>query len=262
MYILYLDESGNPDNPEDRHFVLAGVAVFERVTYFLSQAVDQVQSAHLPGLEPLPFHAAEMRAGKGFWRKIEAATRLAILHDLAKVLADANRSGVVLFAAAVEKNAACHGEEAVKRAAEEICRRFDIYLKRLYRERDDPQRGLLVFADSSYRKRHRLWVREFRQLGTRWGAINNLSDIPYFAEPAETRPLQLADLISHATFLLYERRKPELMRALLSRFDQKNGVLHGLMHVTADDQCGCPACASRRSPGDFGDWCAEAPDET
>jgi hypothetical protein len=53
MYILYLDESGNPDDPSDRHFVLGGAAVFERAAHFLTRALDEVQATHVPGLEPI-----------------------------------------------------------------------------------------------------------------------------------------------------------------------------------------------------------------
>jgi hypothetical protein len=198
VYILYLDESGNPDDPGDRHFVLGGAAVFERVTHFLCRALDEVQAKHLPGLEPIDFHAAEMRSGRGFWRGIEKAKREEILQDVTHAIVNANHPGVVLFAAVVEKNERLYGEEAVKHATEEVCRRFDIFLTRRYREHDDPQRGLIVFAQSSYEKRARIWVRGFRELGTRWGAINNLSDIPYFAQARETRLLQAADAVAHA----------------------------------------------------------------
>ena len=40
MYLLYLDESGNENDPNDRYFVLAGLALFERQTYFLAQAFE------------------------------------------------------------------------------------------------------------------------------------------------------------------------------------------------------------------------------
>lgn len=33
MYLLYVDESGSPGDPNQKHFVLAGVAVFERETH-------------------------------------------------------------------------------------------------------------------------------------------------------------------------------------------------------------------------------------
>ena len=41
MYILYLDESGTHD--ESGHFVVAGIAVFERQTYCLAQGMERLQ---------------------------------------------------------------------------------------------------------------------------------------------------------------------------------------------------------------------------
>ena len=260
VYILYLDESGNPDDPSDRHFVLAGAAVFERVVHFLTRALDEVQAKHLPGLEPIDFHAAEIRSGRGFWRGVEKEKREAIVQDVTTAIASANHPGVVLFAAVIEKNERLYGEEAVKHATEEVCRRFDILLTKRYQEHDDPQRGLIVFAESSYEKRARIWVRGFRELGTRWGAINNLCDIPYFAQARETRLLQVADTIAHGAFLLYERRNASIMQALVRRFDQRDGVLHGLVHVTSNKEtCECPRCSSNRKPNDFGPWLAPPP---
>ena len=69
MYVLYLDESGNESDPSDRHFVLAGLAVFERQIHFLTEAVDEMQNKHLPGYEPIPMHASPMRKGKDFCGK-------------------------------------------------------------------------------------------------------------------------------------------------------------------------------------------------
>ena len=58
MYLLYLDESGNEDDPGDMHFVLGGAAVFERQTFFLSQDLDGLQAQHFPGLPPVEFHTS------------------------------------------------------------------------------------------------------------------------------------------------------------------------------------------------------------
>src|SRR5258708_27499135 len=122
MYILYLDESGNPDDPADKHFVIGGIAVFERQTFFLSHEVDLIQEKHFPGIPPLEFHASHIRSGKGFWRSIASVTRSAVLDDLAQVISKANNPGVMLFAAVVEKDSALYGEDAVKFATEQICR--------------------------------------------------------------------------------------------------------------------------------------------
>jgi hypothetical protein len=152
MYLLYLDESGNPDDPSDKHFVIGGVAVFERTTFFLSNEVDLIQQKHFPSLPPIEFHASHIRNGKGFWRGIDAPTRDFVLQDLAQVIAKANNPGVVLFSAVIEKSASIYGEEAVKVATEQVCKRFDTFLKRRAQEHNDPERGLLVFAESHYHK--------------------------------------------------------------------------------------------------------------
>lgn len=254
MFLLYIDESGNEDNPADKYFVLAGAAVFERVTFFLSQAFDEVQAKHFPGSPPIPFHAQHIRSGKDFWRTVDETKRAEVLADLANAIATSNRP--VLFAAAIEKTNLLHGEDAVEHATAEICRRFDLFLKRKFTDEGDPQRGLLIFSEGRFHKRARIWVRGFRNLGTRWGVLHNLADIPYFASMTETRLLQVADIVAHAVFMLYERRDATLIKPFLDRFDRKDGVLHGLVHHRAHHLtiCECPSCASRATPGVYGSW--------
>lgn len=256
MYLLYLDESGNPDDPQDRHFVLAGAAVHETQTHWLSTELDRLQAQYFPGLPPITFHATEIRSGKGgFWRSQEKDRRDSLLLDIAQKIKD-TRKQVALFAAVVEKNQDVYGEGAIRLALDEICGRFDIFLKRQFHENNDPQRGLLVFSDSSYKKNAKVWVREFKERGTRLGILKNLSDIPYFATPAETRMLQVADFVAHAFFQLYERRNPTLAAPLLSKVDQKDGILHGLVHVSKarGNTCECPRCFSSRAPGRPSPW--------
>ncbi|MYA43576.1 MAG: DUF3800 domain-containing protein [Gemmatimonadetes bacterium] len=161
-----------------------------------------------------------------------------------------------LYAAAIEKNTELYGEHAVEAATEQVCKRFDTFLKRRYREYNDAQRGLLIFSEGRFDARAKLWVRGFRRRGTRWGSIYNLADIPYFAPMKESRLLQAADFIAHATWLSYERRDHTLARRLLRHFDLHEGVLHGLVHVgpSRGRDCDCPACTSRRIPGNIGPW--------
>jgi hypothetical protein len=255
VYLLYLDESGNAHDPADRHFVLGGAAIFERVTYFLSNALDAVQAKHLPGIQPVAFHATEMRGGKGFWRNIPRTTREAILEDVAKAIADAQHPGLFLFAAVVEKSDKVFGETAVRCATEAVVKSFDRFLVRQYQHFDMRERGIIVFAESHYQQRHQLWVQDFRRLGTQWGAINNLSDIPYFGTPRQTRLLQVADMVAHATYLLYERRNTDLIRWFSRRFDKWDGIVQGLMHITPSrDTCECPRCSSERVAHSLGPW--------
>ncbi|MGD1072052.1 MAG: hypothetical protein ABSB15_18115, partial [Bryobacteraceae bacterium] len=69
---------------------MAGAAVFERVTFFLSQSLEAVQTKDFPGLPPIEFHASPMRTGKGFWRNIPESKRMEVLDDIADVIANAN----------------------------------------------------------------------------------------------------------------------------------------------------------------------------
>lgn len=256
MYLLYLDESGNENDPNDRYFVLGGIALFERQTYFLTQAIEQVQDKHFPNHQPIPFHASEIRSGRDLWRSVAPEKRQTVLDDLCSAVLNSPARGRMLFAAAVEKTKDVWGETAVEKATEQVCKRFDILLQRQFQDRDDAQRGLIVFSEGRFDARAKIWVRGFHQKGTQWGAINNLADIPYFAAMKESRLLQVADLISHATWLLYERRDARLIRALLPCFDSQDGVIHGLVHVRADttQPCECPACFSRRNRGQHGPW--------
>lgn len=232
------------------------MAAFERSSFHLTEAVEALQAHHFPNTQPIEFHASWIRSHKGFWQSVNEATRRQVLQDLAQVLASTEQR-LVLFAAVVEKTSELWGEEAVERATEQICTRFNIFLTRRFQTYGDAQRGLLIFAESSYKKRFRLWVTNFRELGTQWGVINNLSDIPYFGLTRQTRLLQLADFVAYAVFRLYEHQDPTLISPILQRFVQKDGTLHGLVHVRegAPDNCReCPACASRLTPWDFGSW--------
>lgn len=205
VHLLYLDESGNPGGADDKHFVLAGISAFEQNTYFLARDVDSIKQRYFPTVPPLDFHASRIRAGLGFWRHVDKPTRDAVLTDLGNVIGR-SAGAVRLFGSVVEKSAILHGDGAVKIAMEQVCKRFDIMLKRQFSEHGEAQRGLLVFAESSYQTRAKVWVQGFRELGTQWGVLHNLSDIPYFVPAKESRLIQLADYVAHALYLLYEKR--------------------------------------------------------
>jgi hypothetical protein len=146
--------------------------------------------------------------------------------------------------------------DAVLQATEQILSRFDRFLAKRG-ELGDQQRGLVVFAEGRFDKRAKVWVREFRQLGTRWGVLRNLCDIPYFASVKETRLLQVADFVAHSVFMLYERRNPSLIHKFIHRFHQRDGTMHGLRHFRPKSSigpCDCPACYNWNHPGHYGPW--------
>jgi len=64
MYILYLDESGTTQQAS--HFVLAGLAVFEREIFWFSQELDALQRQYFPqSAEPILFHAHALHVRYG-----------------------------------------------------------------------------------------------------------------------------------------------------------------------------------------------------
>lgn len=245
MHILYLDESGTHN--EARYFVVAGLAVFERETYFLAKDLDQLQARFLTSTEgPIPLHASPLRApeGRGLdpYAALNNPQRRELLQGVYQTIA---RSRARLFAVAMEK--AFLRDEPYERGFEEIVNRFDRMLGRIGRDTGEQQRGLIVVAESNYQSNLQLFARKIWSQGHRWGETHNLADIPYFAPAANTRLLQLADFVSNAVYGRYENGYTRDFDIITPRFDQQDGRLHGLVHLAYDSQsCYCPACMSRR----------------
>lgn len=245
MHILYLDESGTHDA---RYFVVAGIAVFERSTYYLARELDRLQSRYFPDhAGAIPFHASALHAPDDRvpapFDLLPRSQRRNLLRDIYQVIAD---STVRIFAVAMEKAAV--PESPYERGFEEIVSRFDRMLVRIHREQDEQQRGLIVVAESSYRENLETLARRIAAEGHRWGDIHNLADIPYFAPANNTRLLQLADFVSNAVFGRYESGYARYFDQIAARFDQdQERRLHGLVHLARDRRdCYCLACANRR----------------
>ena len=246
MHIVYLDESGT--HSEARYFVVAGLAVFERETYFLARSLDQLQARYFPEWhEPVELHASVLYAPDGRvpppFDRLTRQQRRDLTREIYEVIAE---SGARLFAIVMEK-AAMTGDP-YERGFEEVVNRFDRMLARIIRDRGEQQRGLIVIAESSYRENLETLARRIWSQGHRWGETHNLADIPYFAPAKSTRLLQLADFVSNAVFGRYENGYTRDFDKLMPRFDQQEGRMHGLVHIARERQnCYCPACVSRRA---------------
>lgn len=246
MHIAYLDESGT--QKDARYFVLAGLIVFERNTLFLARELERIQAKYLPRYsDTAAFHAASLRAPSqrvpAPFNRLSQDERFQLISDVYQVITD---SPARIITVAIEK-AAIEGDP-YERGFEEIVSRFDLFLRRIYRERGKAQSGLIVVAESTYRKNLELQARRIAQEGHRWGEIYNLADIPYFAPAQNTRLLQLADFIANAVFGKYESGHAKNFDRLIPKFDQDaDGRIHGLVHLVRNrDNCYCPACMQRR----------------
>lgn len=246
MHIVYLDESGT--HSEARYFVLAGLAVFERETYYLAKSLDQIQARYFPSAtEPISFHASSLRApDERISPPFDVLTkeqRWTLIKDIYDVIAGSN---VRLFGVAMEK-ASIDGDP-YERAFEQVVNRFDRMLANIHRDTGDAQRGLVVIAESSYRENLETLAARIWSQGHRWGELHNMADIPYFAPAKSTRLLQLADFAANAIYGRYESGFTRDFDRIAVKIHQEAGRLHGLVHMAYDRQaCYCPACVARRA---------------
>ena len=251
MYLLYLDGSGSVRNSAERHFVLAGVAVFERVIYHLISETDQfVSTLGVGAVHDVELHASVMANGsKAPWKgTMVRKDRLATIENGLDLLKNANW-GVTAFAVVVDKQAVSP-DDPVERAFEEICNRFNLFLARLWNRKGEQHRGLVVMDKSHYEETLQGLARRFRDQGTRWGNLRNLSEVPLFVDSAASRLIQIADLLAWAVWRRYEHADTRYFDRIVRRFDTEGGVIHGLVHFKPPtEQCMCPACLSRTLRG-------------
>ncbi len=247
MHIVYIDESGT--HAEARYFIVAGLAVFERETFYLAQGLDKLQAKYFPDRqERVTFHATVLRAPEGRvaepFDELTQDQRRTLLGEVYDIIAESNAS---TFAVCMEKSF-LGGDDPYERGLEEIVNRFDRMLARVLRDRGEQQRGLIVIAESSYRENLRALAAKIWSEGHRWGEIHNMADVPYFAPSGTTRLLQLADFVANAVFGRYENSYARDFDHIAPKFDHDGQFLHGLVHITRDrNTCQCPACIVRRT---------------
>ena len=249
MHLLYLDDAGSVVNSDDRHFVLAGISVFERQVHWLQRELDRLigdlsQRLDNPTPENLELHGNPIRKGSGWWRKMRSDERRSVIVD-ALLTARALRGQWELFGVVVDKSA-LSPEDPVEYAFAQISSRFDQFLGRLYRQGYSPQRGLIILDKSSQETRLQSLSAEFRTLGHQWGITRNLVDVPLFVDSKATRLIQYADLVSYALWRKFEHQDGEFFDVISDFFDSEGGIVHGLHHYRdRSDTCDCPACGSR-----------------
>lgn len=246
MYLLYLDESGNPNGwQEQKNFVLGGVAIHEGQIYGLSKQLDAIQEKYFPGiLISINFHATDIRRGKGHFKDFTPDTRDQILRDVYSVIHNSRFPNLVAFATVMNISAVQNAMQVRRETLEDVCLRFNTFLIR-FAKAGTPTKGLLII-DRHREDEYRQLIGDFQNSGTKAGYIGNIVDIPYFARCHMTRMLQLADFCVNAVFRFYERNDSRYFDMIQPRFDRrhKNHPPDGLKHIT-NEPCSCIACAWR-----------------
>jgi len=231
LYLLYLDESGHPDDPNLQHVILAGIAVFERQAHWLSTEVDKIAARFDPA-DPhsIELHGSPMLQGRDGWKAFPLVDRVKAMSDALGIVA-ASHVSTRLFGVAIRKAVLAGQADILEDAFERICKAFDIYLMRLHK-RGDSHRGIIVVDETSYEDAFQRLARDFRRTGHRWGVMRNLAEVPMCLDSKASRLIQLADLVAFACFRHYERGDSRFFDLIKSRFDETGGVQHGLVHVT------------------------------
>ena len=120
------------------------------------------------------------------------------------------------------------GQDIAQIAFEQISSRFDMFLGRLYRQKNDSQRGLILFDKSATEQRIQTLAREFKYSGHSFGVTRNYAEVPVFVDSRASRLIQLADLIAYALFRHFEHGDDRYYEVIKDCFDSEGGVVHGL----------------------------------
>ncbi len=247
MYVLYLDESGTHSSAA--HLVVGGVAVFERSSFWLKKELEELVAKFWPqDPELFALHATKLRTREKDsvpdpYGKLVFTDRRRLLREAYELIA-ATQHGI-LFATVIEKGHVA-AKDPYEVAFEDIVSRFDLFLSRRY-SNQDPQRGLVVVAESNYRERLESLGQRILRSGTRWSKTKNLAEIPLFTPAENTRLLQVADLVVNAVYGRYEKGLAQDFDRIAGKFDREGERIHGLTHICAQAaNCFCPACLSWR----------------
>ena len=142
MYIIYLDESGDPNGwNRQNHFVIGGVAIHEGQIWQLNQKIDQIQAKYFPGIQiPIKMHAVDIRGGRDRFRDLTEADRENLLDDIYQVISGTRFPHLIAFATVVHISAVTSPEQALRDTFEDICQRVNTFLVRQF-NRGQPNKG-------------------------------------------------------------------------------------------------------------------------
>jgi len=132
--LLYLDESGHPQNPGTQFFVLAGFAVFERSTHWLESRINPIAERFRPqDPSSIEFHGSPMYTAKDDWAGVAPVERVQALVDVLSLLSNPQLQ-LRVFASVIEKSMVPH-DQILERSFEAVAHQFDQYLADMWTRR-------------------------------------------------------------------------------------------------------------------------------
>lgn len=237
MHLLYLDESGHPQDPGTQFFVLAGFAVFERSTHWLESRINPIAARFRPQ-EPsaIEFHGSPMHSAKDDWAGIAPAERVQALVDVLSLLGN-RQLQLRVFASVIEKSTMPQ-DQILERSFEAVAHQFDQYLADMWTRRGDAQRGLVVCDKASYEQKLQALSSLFKHQGHALGRLRNFAEVPLFLDSKASRLIQMADLIAYWIFRYYQSKDDRGFRliepSILRRANQQVGLFTSVTPATEE----------------------------
>ena len=233
-------------NVDFHHRLLGGVSVFEAQSHWITVELDKLAESISENPHGVEFHASETYARRSApWKGMKQEEARGTIKSVLQVLARSYDTARA-FACVVHK-ASFPNQDPMEIAFEDLCQRFDLYLRRL-RTAGDNQRGLVILDNSTHETTLQQMAVGFRTLGTQWGVIQTLADTPLFVDSRASRVIQLADHVAYAVFRRYESGDTQYLDLIATKFDAEDGIVHGLAHKEhGNPNCMCIACLTRRT---------------
>ena len=246
MHLLYLDDASSGGNTKEQYLVLGGVSVFEAQSHWITIELDKLAASISENPHGVEFHASESYARRSApWKGMKQEEARGTIKSVLQVLARSYDTARA-FVCVVHK-ASFPNQNPMEVAFEDLCQRFDLYLRRL-RTAGDSQRGLVILDNSTHETTLQQMAVDFRTLGTQWGVIQTLADTPLFVDSLASRVIQLADHVAYTVFRRYESGDTQYLDLIATKFDAEDGIIHGLAHKEhGNPNCTCIACLTRRT---------------
>lgn len=248
MHLLYLDESGHADDPQQKFFVVAGFSVFERSSHWLDSKIAPIAQRFDPAHpETVEFHGSPMRAGRNYWHKIPQKDRDQAQADILSFLAT-RQLNLKVFASVIEKSL-FPADKILGQAFEDVACQFDQHLANIFHARKDKQRGLIIFDKTSYEEKLQALSSVFKHQGHSTGKLRNFAEVPLFIDSRASRLTQMADLIAYWIFRFYESKDDRGYRLIEPYFCHFNGKNCGFTsHISAAAQSALDALPANPKP--------------
>jgi hypothetical protein len=208
VYVLYVDESGSHGlSHNNLAYVIAGVAIHEADITALGDRLRDIVKEVVPEGElagPYELHAAELRRPRSgsVWKGSDGQMRRHLLeralHAIVEYPEHDPRRPLRVFADVLPPDGT-HEREAYGR----LMNRFDDWLATM------GERGIVI-SDVSWREGDiQAWARRWRRTASRWGTLDQLVEVPLFADSKASRLLQAADLMAWSCWRRFGVEPPD-----------------------------------------------------